>query len=136
MHYKEWAKEWALGCVNPASWLFLASSCNLGPTLLPSPVHFHPCMAVRLGGGIADIMAMIPMLGATTGPAWPPGVRLLGPPRAPAAASPGIPIPTERRKGSELVPVQCGVTRRFIPLGGAGVVKFCPFHLATLPEKA
>ena len=55
-------------------------------------------MAVRLGGGIADIMAMIPMLGAT-GPAWPPGFRLFGPPRAPAAASPGIPIPTARRKG-------------------------------------
>ena len=59
-------------------------------------------MAVRLGGGIADIMAMIPMLGAT-GPAWPPGFRLFGPPRAPAAASPGIPIPTARRKGWKLV---------------------------------
>ena len=54
----------------------------------------HPWMAVRLGGGMADIMAMMPMPGAT-GPAWVPGVRLLGPPRAPAAASPGIPIPTE-----------------------------------------
>ena len=33
---QEWAKEWTLGCVNPASWLPLASgasSCNLGPTL-------------------------------------------------------------------------------------------------------
>ena len=57
-------------------------------------------MAVGLGGGIADIMAMMPMLGATTGPAPPPGppVRLFGP-RAPAAASPGIPIPTEKAEG-------------------------------------
>ena len=37
-----WAKEWALGCVNPASRLPLvagASSRNLGPALSPSPVE-------------------------------------------------------------------------------------------------
>ena len=37
-----WAKEWALGCVIPASWLPLTaeeSSRNLGTTLSPLPVH-------------------------------------------------------------------------------------------------
>ena len=53
-------------------------------------------MAVRLGGGIADIMAMMPMLGAGPPPA---AERLLGgPARAPATFNPGIPIPTERRR--------------------------------------
>ena len=37
-----WAKEWSLGCVNPASWLLWprgASSHNLGTILLSSPVY-------------------------------------------------------------------------------------------------
>ena len=60
-------------------------------------------MVVRLGGGNADIMAIMPMLGV---PAIPGPVRLFGP-TAPTAASPGIPIPTERRKRIKLVSALC-----------------------------
>lgn len=71
---------------------FLKHISASGWLALGSPLAW---MAFRLGGGIADIMAMMPMLGA--GP--PLTERLLGgPARAPATFSPGIPIPTERQR--------------------------------------
>ena len=49
------AKEWALGCVNPTSWLPLApgaSSRNLGPALSSNSVH---CFVVDLNSLISAL---------------------------------------------------------------------------------
>ena len=60
VHVQGSAIGWALGCVNPASWLPLAmgaSSRNLGTTLLPSPVY-EPWIPVHLWiafFGISDV---------------------------------------------------------------------------------